>query len=163
MRFLSIKKLIRGTLLVLSFNYTVATAQEATVSSGGDISSGSGSAAFSIGQVVYTTNTGSNGSVAQGVQQPYEISIATGLEATNIQLQIIAFPNPTTTNLQLQIDNFNGDILYELYNNNAQLIDNKTIETNITLIETKHYASGIYYLKVIQQNKEVKTFKIIKN
>ena len=50
-----------------------AQAQESANSSGGDATGSGGTIAYSIGQVVYTTNTGSNGSVAKGVQHAYEI------------------------------------------------------------------------------------------
>lgn len=62
-------------LLLLGFGITTAQAQQATTATGGNASGSGGPVAYSVGQVVYTTNTSSNGSVAQGVQQPYEISI----------------------------------------------------------------------------------------
>ena len=49
-------------------------AQEIPIASGAVATGIGGSSSYTVGQVVYTTNTGSNGSVAQGVQQPYEIS-----------------------------------------------------------------------------------------
>jgi hypothetical protein len=48
-------------------------AQESTNASGADVIGSGGSVAYSIGQVVYTTNTGSTGSVAQGVLHAFEI------------------------------------------------------------------------------------------
>jgi hypothetical protein len=42
---------------------------------GGEATGSGGSVSYSVGQVVYTTNTGINGSVAQGVQQPYEFQM----------------------------------------------------------------------------------------
>jgi hypothetical protein len=50
-------------------------AQESPTSTGGDATGAGGSSSYSVGQVVYTTATGINGSVAQGVQQAYEISV----------------------------------------------------------------------------------------
>jgi len=48
-------------------------AQETIPASGGKASGSGGTASYSFGQVVYTTYTGTNGLVAQGVQQPFEI------------------------------------------------------------------------------------------
>jgi hypothetical protein len=45
------------------------SAQESVNGSGGDATGTGGTSSYSIGQVVYTTATGTNGSVAQGVQQ----------------------------------------------------------------------------------------------
>ncbi|MCB0409870.1 MAG: hypothetical protein KDD29_06595, partial [Flavobacteriales bacterium] len=67
------KKIIFITLQILICS--IVFAQENTVSSGGDALGVGGSASYSVGQVVYTTHTGVNGSIAQGVQQPYEISV----------------------------------------------------------------------------------------
>ena len=76
-------------------------AQESANSSGGDASGKGGSVAYSVGQVVYTTNTGSKGTVAQGVQEPYEISIVLGIDNLTINLELTAYPNPTTSYLTL--------------------------------------------------------------
>ena len=65
-------------------------AQETVPATGGDATRAGGSSSYTLGQVVYTTNTGTNGSVAQGVQQPYEISISVGIEVTTINLELVA-------------------------------------------------------------------------
>ena len=44
-------------------------AQEAVSTAGGDAGGGGGSSSYTVGQVAYTTYTGVDGSVAQGVQQ----------------------------------------------------------------------------------------------
>ncbi len=48
-------------------------AQQATTAAGGDATGPGGSVAYSVGQVVYTTNSGTGGSVAEGVQQSYSV------------------------------------------------------------------------------------------
>ena len=58
---------------------TAIQAQKTIPSSGGNASGTGGKISYTVGQVVYTTNKGSNGSAAQGVQQPYEISAITGI------------------------------------------------------------------------------------
>jgi len=80
-----------------------SSAQKNTVASGGNASGSGGSASYAVGQVVYTTNTGINGSVAQGVQQPYEISTTVGINETTIHLGMSVYPNPTTDYLQLKV------------------------------------------------------------
>ena len=70
-------------------------AQESVNGSGGEATGTGGTASYSLGQVVYTTNTGTNGSVVQGVQQPYEISTTLGINETSINLELSVYPNPT--------------------------------------------------------------------
>lgn len=68
------KKLKLSILLLLGLGLTGLLAQEAILATGGDASGGGGSVSWSAGTVVFRTYTGINGSVAESVQQPYEIS-----------------------------------------------------------------------------------------
>ena len=69
------KKMKTVALLLLVFGITTAQAQQAITATGGNASGSGGTVAYSVGQIIYATNTGTTGSVAQGVHQPYEISI----------------------------------------------------------------------------------------
>ena len=101
-------------LLSLAFN---ANAQESTNSSGGTFLNSDGNVSFSVGQTVYTTYHGENGSIEQGVQQPYKISTITGLKNETIKLEFEVFPNPTNDYLKLTVNN------NEFRSLNFQLID----------------------------------------
>lgn len=81
-------------IFILSFSIFSIKAQESANSTGGDATGSGGTVAYSVGQVVYTTNTSSNGSEAQGVQHAYEI-YTLGVEENEINSSLIAFPNPT--------------------------------------------------------------------
>jgi hypothetical protein len=99
------KKIKLSAVLLLGLGLTGLQAQTSVNATGGDASGGGGSVSYSVGQVVYTTNTGANGSVAQGVQQPFEISVVTGIEeAKGINLSVSAYPNPTTDYLELKVE-----------------------------------------------------------
>ena len=139
-------------------------AQQATTAAGGDASGSGGTVAYSVGQIVYTTNTGANGSVAQGVQQAYEISIVTGLEDTQISLNMQAYPNPTTDYLTLNVGNFELSTLnFQLYDISGKLIESRKIISSTETIAMGNLSSATYFLKVSNNNNEVKSFKIIKN
>jgi hypothetical protein len=120
---------------------------------------------YSVGQIVYTTNTGTSGSVAQGVQQPFEISVVTGLEeAKGINLSVSAYPNPTTDYLTLSIGGFDiSNLSYHLYDMNGKLLRNEKLTGNETQINMSNYVPSTYFVKVITGNQTIKTFKIIKN
>ncbi|MDD4385781.1 MAG: hypothetical protein PHD06_11460, partial [Bacteroidales bacterium] len=80
-----------ATLLTFTFSLSTVQAQESLNATGGNASGSGGSAGYSVGQMVYTTHIGTNGSVAEGVQQPYEISIVIGIEeAKGINLLVSA-------------------------------------------------------------------------
>ena len=118
-----------------------------------------------IAKVFYITSSGTNGSVTEGVQQPYVISSVTGIvEANGINLAVSAYPNPTTDFLALSVNNFNNSKLYfKLYDMNGKLLENKSIEGNETSIAMGNLIPATYFLKVFNNQKELKTFKIIKN
>jgi hypothetical protein len=139
-------------------------AQNVIPASGGNATGSGASVSYTVGQVVYTVITNS-GSVAQGVQQPYEISVVTSLEsAKDISLEISVYPNPANDYLKLKIDGYvKTQFIASLYDINGNLLQTIKIESNETSIVMSNYVSSTYFLKVKDNNKEIKTFKIIKN
>ena len=97
--------LLLAGLLWVSF----AQAQESANTSGGDATGSGGIVAYSVGQVVYTSNTGSTGTIDQGVQHAYEI-FTVGIKETELNISLSIFPNPTADNLTLQISDYNNKI-----------------------------------------------------
>lgn len=156
-------KKVKLSVLLLGLGLT-AQAQQATTATGGNASGSGGTVAYSVGQVVYTTNTGTTGSVAQGVQQPYEISIVLGIDNHSINLELSAYPNPTTDYLTLNVGNSELSTLnFQLLDINGKLIEAKKISSTTETIRMENLPSATYFLKVTNNNQEVKTFKIIKN
>ena len=154
-----------SAILLLGLGLTGLHAQEAILATGANALGSGGSASYSIGQLVYTTNTGTTGSVAQGVQQPFEISVVSGIEeAKDITIQCLAYPNPATDFVKLKVENYqSGNLTYQLYDISGKLLENKKVEANEVSISMENLVPNIYFLKVFDNKKEVKTFKIIKN
>jgi len=158
------KKLKLSVVLLLAFGLTGLQAQEAVTANGGEASGSGGSASYSVGQVAYATNSGTNGSVAHGVQQPFEISVVTGIEETkSINLTVSAYPNPTTDYLALEVKDYElSTVHFQLYDMNGKLLQREKITSNQTSIVTSNLVPATYFVKVTEGNIEVKTFKIIK-
>ena len=159
------KRLKLSTVLLLGLGLTGLQAQNAVPATGGNASGSGGSSSYTIGQVVYTSNTGSNGTVKQGVQQIYIISVVTEMEeAKGINLSISAYPNPTSDYLQLKIESeMMQNLNYQLFDMNGKLLQNEKIVSNPTNIIMNKLMPANYIVKVIQGSREIKTFKIIKN
>ncbi len=155
---------LSATILLMFGLSTFINAQEAVASAGGDSSGSGGSVSYTIGQVFYGTTTGLSGITTEGVQQPCEILVVTGIDdAKDIDLGLSAYPNPTTDHLTLKVTDYDSNKLsYHLYDVNGKLIENKEIVGDETLIRMTNLESSIYILKVTDKNKVVKTFKIIK-
>jgi hypothetical protein len=146
---------------------TALHAQESVNASGGNASGSGGTVSYSVGQVVYTTNSGTTGTVSQGVQQPYEISVITGFEDIKwMNLNCSVYPNPTTDYLTLKIDASASiriqNLSYQLFDMNGKLLVSGKLESHETQIAMINLVPETYLLQVFDQNKIVKSFKIIK-
>ncbi len=165
---MSYRKPIISFLFIYSICFIGLQAQETILASGGNATGNGGSVSYSVGQIFYTTIASENGSLAQGVQQPYEIWVVTAIEeAIGINLEVSAYPNPATDFLYLKVDASTifsiQSMTYQLYDMQGKLLIHKKVEDNYTSIPMNSFALSTYFLKVTVNNKEVKIFKIIKN
>jgi len=151
------------SMLMAGFGLSAAHAQQSVTSAGGEATGSGGTVSYSVGQVVYTNAEGSNGTLAQGVEQPFEISVILELEHTEgIKLNLSAYPNPTTDRLILKYDYPDNTLTYQLFDLHGRLLaTSKLIDTETSIMMNNH-EDGVYIVKVISHSKEIKTFKIIK-
>ncbi len=138
------------------------SAQQSVNSSGGDATGSGGSSAYSIGQVVYTSNSSATGTISQGVQQAYEI-YALGIDNEKQDLILNLYPNPTsqfitldmnTSDLQnysVQLTDMHGKLIQEIEN-----LQSKT-EMNLNNLPT-----ASYYLILTKGKSVIETYKIVK-
>lgn len=158
------QKVKLNLIIVFILFMTRLQAQEAIIASGGNASGSGGSASYTVGQVSYTTNTGAGETISQGVQQPYEIYVVGIEDVKDIYLECVIYPNPATDFITLKIKNVNvANLNYQLYDMNSKLLQNKKVEGNETSFSMANLEPSTYFLKVTDNNKLIKTFKIIKN
>ena len=166
----SVLKKLSFSLFLVCVSISVIMAQQVIPATGGDAVGSGGTVSYTVGQTFYTFTQGSNVSLAEGVQQAFEISELTGIDdVKGISLVCSVYPNPTIDVLTLKIA---GDIqagfIAFLYDNSGKLLENIKIETNETAIPMQDLANSIYFLKIVQTEhapsvRFIKTFKIIKN
>lgn len=157
------KKLQSLSLALFALGLNYCNAQETTIPAGGNASGSGGTVSYSVGQVVYTTNTSTSGTVNQGVQQPYEIfPVSIREEETNVAISI--FPNPAVNNLTLNIDELGKEELtVQLLDNSGKLISAQKVVGKQTQINTTDLAVATYFVCVVQHDRILKKFQIIKN
>lgn len=150
--------------LVAGFSSLFLMAQETIPAAGGNASGSGGSVSFTIGQTFYTAPNGADGSVLQGIQQPYEISTVTGIDrARGIDLAMAVFPNPVTDFLVLRVDQYDPENLYyQLLDIQGRLIKIGKIVGEETIIDMVGTTPSVYLLRVLDNEKYIKTFQIIK-
>ena len=148
---------------LLSFSMNAQTSHQVLSATGGDATGSGGTVAFSVGQIVYTTSTGTTGSVAQGVEQAYEI-YSVGIKETALNISLSIFPNPTSDFLTIKVEDYNNEALsYNLIDEQGKSVLNEQITNQDTQVAMSTLARGIYFINVLQANKKIQTFKIIKN
>lgn len=158
------KRLKLCVLLLSGIGITGLQAQTAVPATGGNASGSGGSASYTAGQVVYQTHAGTNGSATEGVQQPYDIFVITGIDnAKGINLWFSAYPNPATDHFTLEVKDIDlSAIDYQLLDLQGKILQSKKITGNKTAIPLSNLAPATYFVKVIQGSQLIKTFKIIK-
>ena len=156
---------MKKVIIILCFGVTTAKAQQSSNTAGGNATGTGGTVSYSVGQMNYTTNTGTSGSACQGVQQPYEIYMVTSVdEAKNLNINLSAFPNPTFDFLTLKIESSTTkNLSYLLLDMNGKLLATQILDGTETKIGMNNYAAATYFIKITENNNTLKTFKIIKN
>jgi len=155
--------MVKTITLIAFFAGFTMYAQQTVDASGGDATGTGGSASYSVGQVVYTTQTGSNGTISQGVQQSYEIFTLSNAALSTVNLVATTYPNPTSDYVVLAIsDDSLTDLTYALYDIQGKPIAKAIISSKDTQIDMHSLSAGTYLLNVNQNNQKLKSFKIIK-
>ncbi len=87
-----------------------------------------------------------------------------GIAGIRISLEIMVYPNPTTEFITLKIETYEVlNLRYQLNDIKGSLLQDNKIEGNETSIVMSSLLPATYFLKVTDNKKVVKTFKIIKN
>ena len=133
------------------------------VAGGGGGSAKEGSVNFTLGQLDFSSSAGNSGSISQGMQQPYEVFVV-GLENNKIQLSASVYPNPTINQLTLNVNDYQFDKLsLMLFDLQGKLIKQQTLNNASTIIDMSEFSQGTYFLKVLEAQTELQSFKVIKN
>jgi len=159
------KKLIVKTagFVICFIAFQQINAQSAIVTAGGNAGGDNGSASYTIGQALYTTDEGESLSISKGIQAVFEVKVIPNTSNKESQIDIKAYPNPVTE--QLTIDGIN-DIQQEtkahFYNSAGLLIKSVTITKSKTEISISEFDRGNYVMRIENKNEELISFKIIK-
>lgn len=153
---------MKKRLLPIVFLTGTVMAQERTVSSGGELTGSGGSVSYSIGLPDYTNNTGSSGSLTEGVQQPYEL-FAVGIEEWDMSWNMNVFPNPTTSFLTITMDEALKNASYTLTDAQGKLVGQGVLSEQENTIDLQSLAMSNYYLNIRVADRMVRTYQIVKN
>jgi len=92
------------------------------------------------------------------ILQKYSSLLA--VDDTFIKQNIRLLPNPTSGIIKISNPNFVKISKVEVYNIYGQQLQGKSLDNNINL---SNYSTGIYFIKIKDQNGKLGTFKVVKN
>ncbi|MDA3892603.1 MAG: T9SS type A sorting domain-containing protein [Salinivirgaceae bacterium] len=150
-----------GVSIACFFILFAAHAQTSVNSGGGNSNGDNGSVSYAVGQVFYQSD---HEEITVGIMQPYEVFVINDLVENKYEINVDIYPNPTSDRLIIK-NNFKEleKVQALLYNNNGELLDIVNISNFESVIEMEEFKPTVYLLSIKINNKEVKTFKIIKN
>lgn len=155
-----IKKLIL-LLLFLSLFFNLC-AQETVVPGGNYHQNISESISWSLGQTaIHTLNEGNN-IITQGFQQ--SLLIITSIEELHdLNFSISIYPNPTQSYINLKVNRNNLEQFeYTIANLDGKIIKQGKFDNNPLQISFTEFNPAVYILSVNVREKQLKTFKVIK-
>lgn len=159
--------LFRRTLALAASGFLLPAlmAQADLVSAGGDGASGGNSISFSLGQAFAAVTDAADGSVYQGVQQPYELFVVSLDREPGPELALRLFPNPTAGWLVLEYPEHlpvEQGWRYELRDIRGRSLDARDLAGPRTEILMMHQPPGAYVLSVFRQQERLQSFQVIK-
>ncbi len=150
-------------LILAEFPIGALFAQQDILSANCNATGNGGTVSWSIGLVDYSAWSSTTGTVTEGVQQPYEFFIISGLEEFESSTECTVFPNPTTGKIILKFLNHNlknlSSCIFDLEGARLREIAVDSEEISIPMDDLK---PATYFLVILENDRPVKTYKIIK-
>ena len=149
-------------LTIKSTCFAQIVSPEVIGSSGDHFSNSSSMVSWTIGEpVIETFNSGSN-LLSQGFHQTN--LIVEDIQDNDQSIDFSVFPNPATEQLNILLNNTNGNYKVNIYDVEGKLINTYEIQGYIKkTIDVSHYSTGIYLLHLVDQShKSIKVYKIQK-
>ncbi len=141
----------------------VSHTQSNVLPAGGDAFSTSGSVSYSIGQVDYVSAGSADGTLTQGVQQPYELFAVGVLNYSYAWLSAVCFPNPTRFSVVLALSEMpEPGTRIELFDEAGRLVMSEAITSVRTHIPMEPLSAGTYFLLLHKNLGLQQTFRVIK-
>lgn len=151
-------------ILILILSSNLSFSQQAIPVAGGNQEGMGGAISYSIGQITFKDFTSDSGSIAEGVQHPYEsliVSVTDNFPEQNLNIK--AFPNPFNADFTLYADeDLLRNLRFEILDAGGKLLLSGQVLSTESRIEMNNLTPGMYMLRVYQSEKELKVFKVLK-
>ena len=122
-------------------------------------------------QMKYNANATACEAFSYGEVEDYTLNVATtAREAApvtadaNAALSFNLYPNPTHSEVMLELNQFDGvPMQAQIFDVAGKQIATQKVDANIIIIDASNYQSGMYFVTIITADKQVITKKFVKN
>ncbi len=134
---------------------------EVLATSGDYYTSTNNSLSWTIGESVIETYSSTNNKLTQGFQQSSYI-ITSVKENVNNSFSVLVYPNPASNFINIYSESTEiKKMRVELLDIAGKSIHSETFQNKLQL-DLSGYTSGVYFIKVYDDNNSVRTFKLLK-
>lgn len=139
-----------------------ANAQQLVGSSGSNIQSKKGSLYWTLGEPVSFIVKGDNCCLTQGFQQA-SIIVTEVRSPIKLTYKIKVYPNPVLSVLTIQTQQFDlSNTAFKLFDSMGRVVRDGEISASNTQVSMEYLVPTLYFLKIYNGSRVVKTFKVIK-
>jgi hypothetical protein len=139
-----------------------AKSQQVLSTTGSHVQNNQGMLSWTLGEPFITTLTSDENMLTQGFHQG-KLTVTAIMEKNILPFSITAYPNPAIEILHLKIEpETSARLQYLLYSLHGQLLSESPISGSITEISFNDLKPGLYFVKILQDTREQKIFKVLK-
>lgn len=158
-----IYKIVPILFTLIFISISGSTAQQAMSASGANYKDSGGTISFTVGQIDYQVQNGSDGFAFLGVQQPVELFKSPVWIAQKYIFEVQIFPNPCQESLNIVFSgNQFTDMRYNIYSSDGKCILKHLASAPATTIELSSFSAGIYLVEIDDGTHQKINQKIIK-
>lgn len=136
--------------------------QQVVTTSGDFYQNTNGTLSWTLGETLTDTYINNQSVLTQGFQQP-TLKVTSITELPGLDYSITAFPNPAKEYVKLKIEKDNVDgMQYDLLDMSGKVIESKKIQNAETEISFSDLIPATYFIRITENDIEIKIFKIVK-
>ena len=140
-----------------------ANAQQLVNAAGSSSSNENGAISQSIGTSFYQSSSSESGQLTEGVLHLYQIIELPTSNKKSIALDLKAYPNPVSQELQLSYQSEKAEsLVFKVSDINGRLLKTHESNTKHSTISFDQISDGVYFVQVFSGTEILKSFKIIK-
>lgn len=156
------KKIITAIIALIFGQFlTAQTAITQSIDSGGERTTGSIQAVYTLGETVIAEFNGTNLKVSEGFINDITVKGSLSLEENTLKVTLKPYPNPTQNYIHLEYPSV-IKINYQIVDTTGKTVLSQQKNGSKHQLSISHLAVGIYYVSATSDTQNIGIFKIVK-